>query len=370
MEHLKKKRGRKPIINSDSGTGAPKEEGSVSPVPNKKKKRGRKKKCEMNLENTDKMKDFITYFDTTENNELRFDTLNSAEIDTKDADEAKGAEDTEGAEGTENVEEIRFGGIVIKKHKTSQPNTSELHRNFIRKNNENGKNNVELPSNSICEINLDNINDNSDSDSDDNSENPRKGKGSPKPFGTRFKTKKKVGVSDLIQVNNETIDKEIITRTKINKRNADYNYLETTTIMKHYGDCINEWPQKTNVLCWWCCHPFEKPPAFIPTKFDSINKRYKITGNFCTWNCAKSYLFGEKSFQNRQSKHLFTSLLLYLKIPYNIKPAPPRLTLKTFGGPLSIEEFREHSLYRETGIFKINTIKMKLDDECKIKHYF
>ena len=304
MEDLKKKRGRKPIINSDSGIGATKvEEG---PVPNKKKKRGRKKKCEMNLENTDKMKDFITYFDTTENNELRFDTLTSTEIDTKDTKDVK---DTKGA-SAENVEEIRFGGIVIKKHKTSQPNTSELHRNFIRKNNENGKNNVELPSNSICEINLDNINDNSDSDSD-NSETPRKGKS---PKGTRFKTKKKVGVSDLIQVN-QTIDKEIITRTKFHKRNDDYNYLETTTIMKHHGDCINEWPQKTNVLCWWCCHSFEKPPAFIPTRFDSINKRYKITGNFCTWNCAKSYLFGEKEFQNRQSKHLFTSLLLYLKYP-------------------------------------------------------
>lgn len=362
-----KKRGRKPNQ-------------TVSPKANKKKKRGRKKKCEMNLENTDKMKDFITYFDTTENNELRFDTLNEPK-DSPGAPSAHSAGGEAAVDDEEEVEEIRFGGIVIKKHKTSEPNTTELHRNFIRKNNDNCKNNNNEidQSTSICEIDLDliTVKDNNDSDTSDDDDREADVRAADKvnytkktisSKGTKFKSKK-VGVSDLIQVqsskNNELIEK----KTKINKRN-DYNYLETMTIMKHYGDDVNEWPQETEVLCWWCCHPFKTPPAFIPTQFDSINKRYKITGNFCTWNCAKSYLFGEKEFQNRQSKHLFTRLLLTLKIPYDIKPAPPRLTLKTFGGPLSIEEFREHSLYRETGKFKVSTNKMVLDDECKIKHYF
>ena len=85
---------------------------------NKKKKRGRKKKCEMNLENTDKMKEFITHFDTTENNELRFDTLAKntvpEEVSSSCSVPSGDMKSNENSE-TEEYEEIKFGGIVIKK---------------------------------------------------------------------------------------------------------------------------------------------------------------------------------------------------------------------------------------------------------------
>jgi len=351
---------------------------------NKKKKRGRKKKCEMNLENTDKMKEFITHFDTTENNELRFDTLakntNPEGVGDLKSENNENSENDENSE-KEEYEEIRFGGIVIKKHKTNEPNTTELHRKFIMStaanNNDNNNNQPNENESNTCEINLNLINLSlDDSDSDDSLEDNKKAVKKKTVRTTKFKSKK-VGVSDLIQVNSTNeISGEPICRTlkssKIHKnRNTDFNFLESMTILKHYGDNIEEWPQKTDICCWWCCHTFETPPAFIPTHYDSFNKRFKITGNFCTWNCAKSYLFGEMSFQNRQSVHYFTSLLLSLKIkPYDIKPAPPRLTLKIFGGSLSIDDFRKHSLYRETGKYKVATKKMHLDDECKIRHYF
>jgi hypothetical protein len=109
--------------------------------------------------------------------------------------------------------------------------------------------------------------------------------------------------------------------------------------------------------CWNCCHCFEGAPVGIPEK--KVEDLYYTYGNFCSYNCAKRYLCPETmddyaSWQSsldyisntEKSERLQLLEELYIKeydLPATrcIKPAPKRLTLTLFGGPLSIEEYRE-----------------------------
>jgi hypothetical protein len=104
-----------------------------------------------------------------------------------------------------------------------------------------------------------------------------------------------------------------------------------------------EWPMSTDVWCWNCCHPFESIPVSIPHIYDSKRNLFFCYGNFCSFSCAKRYVL--ESSSNSQSCTLLA--LLRSKIIGNlgthlgIKAAPPRTSLKVFGGNLSIESFRE-----------------------------
>ena len=111
----------------------------------------------------------------------------------------------------------------------------------------------------------------------------------------------------------------------------------------------------SNNRCYNCHHNFKNSPFFLPIDFSEISKRFKITGNFCSPNCVKSYSF----INNTKNKHLVS--LMYKKLygyDYNIKTAPPIQILKEYGGNLSIEE------YRKSFNTNINYINKKLD--CKI----
>ena len=102
------------------------------------------------------------------------------------------------------------------------------------------------------------------------------------------------------------------------------------------------WPRCTNIDCLWCCHSFENTPFGIPIK--KQGDKYQMFGNFCSAECAASYIF-EMSFLNDCEKAESYSLLNLL---YNekgmdgIKFAPPKLCLKRFGGRLSIENYRNN----------------------------
>lgn len=125
------------------------------------------------------------------------------------------------------------------------------------------------------------------------------------------------------------------------------------------------WPQSTDIYCWWCCFPFETRPVPIAAKFHKST--FKVYGNFCSFNCAKAHLLNSnKNMTNMLSLNLF----LYKKMtgspafntdigPPVIVPAPPREMLKIFGGPFSIEEFRESSLQlKEYKAYPFNCISI------------
>lgn len=101
------------------------------------------------------------------------------------------------------------------------------------------------------------------------------------------------------------------------------------------------WPEKTDIHCWWCCHPFEGSPRPLPMRYDNKRKRFKVSGVFCSWSCARSYACDDNSVVSKNSvTHLFEFTKQIYGKSIDIPPAPPRQSLRIFGGDMSIEEFR------------------------------
>lgn len=102
------------------------------------------------------------------------------------------------------------------------------------------------------------------------------------------------------------------------------------------------WPKHTNIDCLWCCHPFENEPFGVPIK--KISEKYQMFGNFCSAECAASYIF-DMSFLNDCEKTESYSLLncIYNETGMDgIQFAPSKLSLKRFGGRLVIEHYRNN----------------------------
>ena len=104
-----------------------------------------------------------------------------------------------------------------------------------------------------------------------------------------------------------------------------------------------EWPKVSNIKCFWCCHNFDNIPCAIPYNYkDNI---FIVFGNFCSPECGAAYNFDsradDKDMWERYSllNHLYS--IIYNISELTIKLAPPKLSLKIFGGKLTIEEFRD-----------------------------
>lgn len=125
------------------------------------------------------------------------------------------------------------------------------------------------------------------------------------------------------------------------------------------------WPSQSPHACWWCCHPFNHVPAFLPIEALRINGRidsFTFVGNFCSWNCVSCY--AENSRRRACAGHEFIGLLSFLTGPHRnrvcqqphlhgmglcecltqyegLKRPPPREALRYFGGAMTIDQYRE-----------------------------
>lgn len=106
-------------------------------------------------------------------------------------------------------------------------------------------------------------------------------------------------------------------------------------VSEHIGS-TGEWPETSDTLCWWCCHKFDSIPIPCVSKYDSVKKRFKVYGIFCSWECSAA-------FGNSENNSLLNLILLkreWTGDASDITKAPSRYLLKPFGGFMSIEEFR------------------------------
>jgi len=137
--------------------------------------------------------------------------------------------------------------------------------------------------------------------------------------------------------NNESFNTNKV--IKKNLRNILYEFINSNN--------DKTWPTSTNIHCWWCCHQFNCTPCALPEYYKK--DKFYVSGVFCSFNCAASYNFSKNS-DNIWERFSLLNLMykkLYEKKFVKINLAPPRETLKIFGGYLSIEEFRENSLRNE-----------------------
>jgi len=92
-------------------------------------------------------------------------------------------------------------------------------------------------------------------------------------------------------------------------------------------------------LCWWCSHEIPGEVYKLPFKLDK--GRFHLMGQFCSWPCVKSYnIFSDKPTLGRTSDLITLYRQKTLGKITVLNAAPPRFSLKAFGGTLTIEEFR------------------------------
>lgn len=102
--------------------------------------------------------------------------------------------------------------------------------------------------------------------------------------------------------------------------------------------------QGSSERCWNCCHPFSVSNS-IPIKYSG--GVFHTYGTFCSSECSCKFIFD--NFDDRQVWEYYSLLNLYHNITnktqgVKINPAPSRYMLKEFGGPLTIEEYRDSFL--------------------------
>lgn len=98
---------------------------------------------------------------------------------------------------------------------------------------------------------------------------------------------------------------------------------------------------KTDVWCWHCCHPFDTLSLPLPVAYDDRRDVFRVMGTFCSWACMKAFNLESRSYLTPVVANVIT---LFRKrctgALKGIRPAPPRIALRVFGGRLTIEEFR------------------------------
>ena len=145
--------------------------------------------------------------------------------------------------------------------------------------------------------------------------------------------------NNIIEENEKAWEVDQKNANKVLKKNL-------RNILYEFIDCNKDkkWPDKTNISCWWCCHKFDNVPCSLPYKFKK--DKFHVKGVFCSFNCAASYNFSlndENIYERYSLLNLMYKKLYYRKF-IKINLAPPRESLKLFGGYLSIEEFRNNCL--------------------------
>ena len=160
-------------------------------------------------------------------------------------------------------------------------------------------------------------------------------------------------LNDIIEPNN----KKQLTQVEIL---LEKKYKHTKQIGLLTNICIghdeSKWIDKTNLACFWDCHCFDHQPWGIPTKFNYMTGKFTLFGIFCSPNCAMSYLLTYETNTNTLWERVSLLNLLYYKIyetDENIIPAPDKICLKLFGGPLDIHEFRALTI-KNNKIYNIN----------------
>lgn len=124
-------------------------------------------------------------------------------------------------------------------------------------------------------------------------------------------------------------------------------------------------------MCWWCCHKFRGTVIPMPYEYNEPMEKYRndykifpdgsrqwigrkyiesckpyfnVRGCFCSYNCAKAHnskmtTDGKKSYRDSLVNFFYYKMSGDSVIKY-IPEAPPKETLISFGGYLTINQFR------------------------------
>jgi hypothetical protein len=121
-------------------------------------------------------------------------------------------------------------------------------------------------------------------------------------------------------------------------------------------------------VCWYDGEPFNNDAISIPERYDG--KDFHNYGHFCSFSCAKTYLREEKLDHNSLDQRMQLLEYLYSINTGNLEPikeSPNKLTLKKYGGLLSITEFRNSNCIYNLDKSPIIPISYHLESVSSLK---
>jgi len=151
--------------------------------------------------------------------------------------------------------------------------------------------------------------------------------------------------------NNNNISNNEYTQTNehniFEKKNVTSDKLLYNKIISKKLEDLSKQLKTNNVnkkgACFWCTYCFDNESIMIP-KYEMKNTYY-CYGNFCSPECACSYLMNENIESSQKFERYYLLNNIYSKIynyEKNIKLAPsPYYTLDKFYGNLNIQEYRK-----------------------------
>lgn len=128
-----------------------------------------------------------------------------------------------------------------------------------------------------------------------------------------------------------------------NSNHSSSETVKVVNILKDFEEKNkqNEWPINTSISCYWCCHRFDNAPFGIPIGLN--NDTFEVFGCFCSLECAAAYNFSTNESQDEmwERYQLINMISRKMNLGKLVKSAPPRLSLKMFGGYMEIDQFRK-----------------------------
>lgn len=134
---------------------------------------------------------------------------------------------------------------------------------------------------------------------------------------------------------------DILTSVEVSYNKPQFN----TELLKSVLDKVSGPVYNAQTACFWCCHGFSWTPCMLPKYYDSYKNLYTVEGHFCSPECALAYNYADNktSDSTKWSQHtLLATLYSELYKERTLSTALPRTSLRMFGGPLDIAQFREY----------------------------
>ena len=147
----------------------------------------------------------------------------------------------------------------------------------------------------------------------------------------------------IVALNEEIIsEKETVEDVKPQTQSSMQAFMKIDLMVEYSQTKISKkLPDTTDIACFWCAHGFKSQPCIIPEREEK--GVYRVYGNFCSPSCAMAYILQESLDSHVRWERVSLLHRIYSKAYESgrIFPAPLRDCLKLFGGPMTIEQFRD-----------------------------
>lgn len=157
--------------------------------------------------------------------------------------------------------------------------------------------------------------------------------------------------SNSVNVNSVNVNSVNVNNVNVNpflyeKKQLNDNIADNKNIYKKLQD-LSKQLKSNNITkkcaCFWCTYDFDNDPIMIP-KYE-LKGIYHCYGNFCSPECAASFLMNENIDSSKKFERYYLLNNVYCKIynyEKNIKCAPsPFYMLEKYYGNLNIQEYRK-----------------------------